>query len=291
MTDMQTTPLAQPEGPDAVPGRDARIDDLLLAGLDHYFTGRFQDAVDVWGRVLFLDRSHARARAYIDRARGAMAERQRKSEELGEEGVAALQRGDAGIARQLLSSAVEQGDSPETARAYLDRLERVSWERAEQARASRARKLETSRHAMTARSLLSSANRPIRALPIIGVALLVVAVILFATAKDPLKPFVDLRLVPPAATGAASRAVDPLPAPREAELALSRARAMFAAGQLRPALSALDGVLGADPLSAEADRLRLSIQRILLGMPQPGANAGAVTSQAPPTPAATGRRQ
>ena len=53
----------------------------------HYFRGRFERAIDVWTRVLFLDRSHARARAYIDRARAAVAERVRESEALLHAGV------------------------------------------------------------------------------------------------------------------------------------------------------------------------------------------------------------
>ena len=44
--------------------RDAKIEQLLLAGLDHYFSGRYEQAIDVWTRTLFFDRSHARARAY-----------------------------------------------------------------------------------------------------------------------------------------------------------------------------------------------------------------------------------
>ena len=55
---------------------------------------RYELAINVWTRALFLDRSHARARAYIDRARSALAERQRESEELLQNGVAAFQRGD-----------------------------------------------------------------------------------------------------------------------------------------------------------------------------------------------------
>ncbi len=62
--------------------RDARVEDLLLTGLDHYFAGQHELAISVWTRVLFLDRGHARARAYIDRARSAIAERQREGEEL-----------------------------------------------------------------------------------------------------------------------------------------------------------------------------------------------------------------
>ena len=68
--------------PAHVPDRDAKIEQLLLAGLDHYFGARYDQAIAVWSRALFLDRNHARARAYIDRARNALAERQRESEEL-----------------------------------------------------------------------------------------------------------------------------------------------------------------------------------------------------------------
>src|SRR5437762_11835793 len=62
--------------------RDAKIEQLLLLGLDHYFAGQYDQAVNVWTRALFFDRGHARARAYIERARSALAERQRQSEEL-----------------------------------------------------------------------------------------------------------------------------------------------------------------------------------------------------------------
>src|SRR5438552_4498344 len=89
--------------------RDAKIEQLLLAGLDHYFAAQYDHAISVWTRVLFLDRSHARARAYIDRARSALAERQRESEELLQSGLAALQRGDATEARRLVQAAIAGG--------------------------------------------------------------------------------------------------------------------------------------------------------------------------------------
>lgn len=60
--------------------RDTRVEQLLLAGLDRYFAGELERAIQVWSRVFFLDRGHARARAYIERARGALAERQREAE-------------------------------------------------------------------------------------------------------------------------------------------------------------------------------------------------------------------
>ena len=82
--------------------RDARIEELLLTGLDHYFGGRHELAINVWTRVLFLDRGHAKARAYIERARGAIAERQREADELFHSGADALRRGDRAAASEVL---------------------------------------------------------------------------------------------------------------------------------------------------------------------------------------------
>src|SRR5215813_6206576 len=105
--------------------RDAKIEQLLLLGLDHYFAARYELAINVWTRALFLDRSHARARAYIERARSALAERQRESEELLQTGVAAFNRGEPDEARRLLQAAIEAGAPAEEALAVLERLNRL----------------------------------------------------------------------------------------------------------------------------------------------------------------------
>src|ERR1700760_425727 len=105
------------------PDRDAKIEQLLLVGLDHYFAARYELAINVWTRALFLDRSHARARAYIERARSALAERQREGDELLQNGVAAFQRGDAHEARRLLKQAIGTGAPTEDALAILNRLD------------------------------------------------------------------------------------------------------------------------------------------------------------------------
>src|SRR5207344_3003364 len=93
------TDSSRPDGSRAIdaaadPDRDAKIEQLLLSGLDHYFSAHYDQAINVWTRALFFDRSHPRARAYIERARSALAERQRESEELLHKGVAALDRGE-----------------------------------------------------------------------------------------------------------------------------------------------------------------------------------------------------
>src|SRR3954466_6191956 len=105
--------------------RDAKIEQLLLVGLDHYFAARYELAINVWTRALFLDRSHARARAYIDRARSALAERQRESEELLQNGVAAFHRGESAEARRLLHAAIDGGAPSEEALAVLERMDRL----------------------------------------------------------------------------------------------------------------------------------------------------------------------
>src|SRR5258707_9763916 len=111
---------------DAAPeaDRDAKIEQLLLAGLDHYFAAQYEQAINVWTRALFFDRSHARARAYVERARSALAERQRESEELLQTGVAAFHRGEGDEARRLLQAAIDGGAPSEEALAVLDRLNR-----------------------------------------------------------------------------------------------------------------------------------------------------------------------
>src|SRR4030095_14082434 len=112
------------EGPVST-DRDAKIEHLLLVGLDHYFAAQYEQAIHVWTRALFLDRSHPRARAYIERARSALAERQRESEELLQNGVAAFHRGEGDEARRLLQAAIDRGAAPGEALAGLAPLNPV----------------------------------------------------------------------------------------------------------------------------------------------------------------------
>jgi hypothetical protein len=257
--------------------RDAKIDELLLAGLAQYFGGRFQEAINVWGRVLFLDRGHQRARAYIERARGALAERQRTTEELVQEGVAALGRGDSPAARRLLATAVATGEPHDLAHTYLDRLDRLSPPPGDHEARPRADADAGVQH-KAGRGLRAATARPVRALPIIGAAILVGVVILFAASRDLLRPLVarDWRQAPPAG---AAVIPDPLPLPRPSEIALGRARDLRRSGHLKAALAALDGVSEADPLGPEATRLRAELQRDLLE--SSGAAAG-LSGEPPP---------
>src|SRR5215203_1373407 len=135
MSDPLRTDTSRALEPGSEAERDARaeaqktearkIEELLLAGLDHYFASRYEQAINVWTRALFFDRGHARARAYIERARSALAERKRESEELLQNGLAAFGRGDADTARRLLQTAIDRGAPSDEALAVLGRLDRL----------------------------------------------------------------------------------------------------------------------------------------------------------------------
>src|SRR5437773_6384439 len=146
--------------------RDAKIEQLLLLGLDHYFAGQYDQAVNVWTRALFFDRGHARARAYIERARSALAERQRQSEELLQTGLAAFHRGDADEARRLLQAAIDAGAPPEDALAFLERLNRLDSVRVKPSRSLRGHR------SFSLRGERAVTERPVRWM--IGAASLVV---------------------------------------------------------------------------------------------------------------------
>jgi hypothetical protein len=248
------------------PDRDAKIEQLLLTGLDHYFAAQHEQAINVWTRALFLDRSHARARAYIERARSALAERQRESEELLQTGVAAFNRGDAGEARRLLQAAMTQGAPSDEALAVLDRLNRLEQGSAAPRPAMPARQ--------DARGQASPQRRGSESSPMIGVALLfALAVIMVGAAaflvvsSTPLEWRSLFTLQPPPlAPGLASGSDTGLPVPRRGEMALARARSFAAGGHLRDALASLDLVRPTDPQKEDADRLRSDIQRQLMAL-------------------------
>jgi len=241
--------------------KDARVEGLLLGGLDYYFTGQYELAISVWTRVLFLDRGHARAKAYIDRARGAIAERQREGEELLHTGVAAFDRGDARTARRLLSSAVERGAASEEAQALLERLDRL-----EQAT---VRPLPASAPTPLIETLPAA---PLRAPDTAGSSRIVwVAVGVFAgLAAAGVVAWIAVARptwLPVTATSPPQQAAqvsDPLPVPTPSEVWLSRARRLFEDGRLRDALRALAAISASDTRRAEADELKAAIQRKLL---------------------------
>ena len=244
--------------------RDVKIEQLLLAGLDHYFAAQYDYAISVWTRVLFLDRNHARARAYIERGRSALAERQRESEELLHNGVAAFQRGDGREARRLVQAAIDGGAPTDEALAVLDRLNRLGTSPAADppAPSRRAR-----REAVPSAAKLPAPWSAL-AISLMFVLALAAAGAYSAFVWGPLDwpaPF-PLQSAPARAAGTALVREPGVAPPRRGELTLTRARSLAADGHLRDALTTLDLVRPTDPQKAEADRLRGEIQRQLIAL-------------------------
>jgi tetratricopeptide (TPR) repeat protein len=280
MSDAHRGDTAHAHEPAVDADRDAKIEHLLLVGLDHYFAAQYDQAINVWTRALFLDRSHPRARAYIERARSAVAERQRQSEELLQTGVAAFQRGEGGEARRLLRAALDGGAPPDEALALLERLDRLEMPAAAAVAAPSAQ----------AREADTPPPKPRRSRSI-AITLLIVAGALAAggyavqsrrdLARRSWRALQMLKSlqpqdVPQPNAGAPVVPEQSLALPRRGEMALARAQSLAATGHLSDALAVLDQVRPTDPQKVHADRLRADIQRQLLALipAEPPAGAG-----------------
>ena len=252
-----------PDGPLSEADRAARIEELLLSGLDQYFGGHYEQAINIWTRVSFLERGHGRARAYIERARDALAEKQRECDELLHSGVAAYQDGNLDKARELLTRAVETGGPNETALVFLQKVNRARTAsdppRPEKASVWRRREV---RGAETATSRGGWALTMLAAMVVSGV------IVLGALAVR--SWIVELPLDAPSVKAAG----EPLPVVRGAEMRIAHARELYARGRPHDALRTLREVDIADPLRSDAERLTADIQRGLLGLAPPESSVG-----------------
>lgn len=246
--------------------REARIEELLVLGLDHYFNEQYELAINVWTRVLFIDRGHARARAYIERARSALAERQRKGDELLHTGEAAFGRGDADAARALITSAVEHGASRDEALALLARIERLEAASLQTSAALARQQRPLTTEEVTATTVRRSRLKWVAAGLVAGL-LLGAAVVAALVQRDVIAWPLSLRRE----AVAPSPLTTALPVPSVAELSVSRAVALHQRGRRQEALTVLDTVPYGDPMRGRADELKATIQRELLA----GRGAGA----------------
>jgi tetratricopeptide (TPR) repeat protein len=263
--------MADPRRLESVPPaelaeRESQVDALLIEGLDKYFNGRYEEAIHLWTRVLFLDRSHARARAYIDRARTAVAERQRRAEEMLHASHLLLEQGRTEAARELLVEAVAQTGDDDHAAALRVRLERVE-------RLHAASRIGPMPSATTAEAV-PGWMWPRRSRTALGAAAVLVAGLLLVigvTSTD-VQDWVGLRsdreqLL---ATTTALK----LTVLSSAEVAMIRAQTLYNRGRLAEALQVLDRVGPESPERPAADELRVQIQQILLASSRDLSGAG-----------------
>ncbi|MEO8484348.1 MAG: hypothetical protein ABI634_19225 [Acidobacteriota bacterium] len=244
----------QVAGPEA---RDSRAEALLVEGLDRYFQGRYDDAIHLWTRVLFLDRTHARARAYIDRARTALAERQRRADEMLHTTDDLVARGEVAEARRQLTQAVAMAGEDERVaalRTRLDRLERatVGVGRAGARPAAVVDVLPVGRW-----------KRRVAAVAALLAAGAVGGLLVMLVMSPALHEWLRARSGTPLAVPAAAQL--PLPVLSPGDVAMVRARTLYARGRLAEALAALDRIDANGSSRADADQLRTEIQTLLLG--------------------------
>jgi hypothetical protein len=275
--------------------RAALIEQLLLAGLDQYFAGEYEQAIHVWTRVFFLDRGHARARAYIERARGALGERQREAEAQGLDdtiaiGPATSAATSAAVASRVVAVSSRAMGESATARALVPR------------RLSRRDLLLGSSDVLIedgieldgdfrGESKEARAEAPGGTRLRTHVVLVTLAVVLLCGAAylvvDRDRVATWWRMSADTGTHAPVVMAEPLSVPRASEQALARAHTMFERGRLHEALQALTPIRLDDPLRRDADLLLAEIERALLesagvSLPPP------ITPPAPATAAGFG---
>jgi hypothetical protein len=260
-------PLPSGPRPTSAPGaagEDARIEQLLVTGLDHYFAGEFDTAIAVWTRVLFLDRTHDRARAYIERARSAQAEQQRSTEALVHQGLHAFDRGEVEEARAILRDALARGASGDMALGVLHRIDRLGV--VPLAPARQPVSAAADRRARVASRARLEPVEPRWSSP----GTLVLAVVVLIAAIWSVRMATRADLATPVGSSGVARTVEPAPAalpmPAPTDVYLTRAQRFFESGRLYDALAALERVPLGDARRSDADRLRAQIQRELLNL-------------------------
>lgn len=250
---LRTQPNAEREAQGPVDPA-AQIERLLLAGLDLYFAGQYQEAINIWTRVVFLERGHGRARAYIERARMAIAEQHRESDELFHQGRAAYEHGRLEDARVLLTKAVERGAPSDDALSLLQQLNRFAPVAAGQHDHATAIGPAGGTRTISEPARFSRATFALAGVAVIsGLALLAAPLVSWFGNGPTVEP-----------RPAATTTLEPLPVVRTGEVALERARTFYAGGHLADALRTLDRIDVGDPARADAEKLKGDIQRDLL---------------------------
>ncbi len=270
-----------PPGRDAAsldsPQTAAKIRDLLRRGQELAEAGRYHPAIHVWTRILFLDRGNGVARECIERAKRAVAEREREFDAKVQEASRLLESGDRHGARQLVASVLDRDRRHPEARSLWEKLlileHRGSREEMGPGSISLGGRVFAGNRGRARASATRRSGRvvqPVRVSPVKMAAFLFCALCLFGAGALYLYLNWDflIREGPFASSrDAGPGAIDPIqipPLPFPAELHYYSGHRLFTKGRYREALAELGRVDRQSPAFEAARSLTLRIEERLL---------------------------
>jgi tetratricopeptide (TPR) repeat protein len=121
--DTSSIDVADQESPSSTVQSSSKIEELLRQGEELLRAGRYQQAIHVWTRILFLDRGNPTARDAIDTAKRALAERQRKLDVMVLDAAGELPDGDRRRARRILARVLAADPRHTEGRSLWEKLE------------------------------------------------------------------------------------------------------------------------------------------------------------------------
>lgn len=278
-----TTVTAEDRGPDTEVRQAPRtIGGLLEQGRSLFRRGRLQQAIHVWTRILFLDRNNRAARLAIEKAKSAIAERQREMDALVLDANRLAGAGDRRGAQKRLARVLALDPRHVEARSLWEKLE-------EQARRGEARSgsltlagkpaEEDASHSLRPRVTAPPSVKTESASPLKMAAFLFSALCLFGAGAVYVHLNWDFLVSDgrPAESGNAELRQPDLGAlaglPPLSELHFFNGARLYTKGMYREALSELASVDPADPNFEEARSLILRIEgRLLRGVVLAGAS-------------------
>ncbi|HPR64287.1 MAG TPA: hypothetical protein PK014_08695 [Thermoanaerobaculia bacterium] len=146
--------LPEPEPPSAPPPREAtpaadssfdfsfdsseepsddRIKALIDEGDNHFHAAKFQEAIDVWSRIYLIDMNSTAANERIEKAKEAMAESERKIEEIYTIAVSLFDQNKVEEAKAKFEEVLQHQPQHLQARSYLQRIQAAAAPKVEEA--------------------------------------------------------------------------------------------------------------------------------------------------------------
>ncbi|MBI2840987.1 MAG: hypothetical protein HYX75_21930 [Acidobacteria bacterium] len=104
------------------PDVEETIDRLMREGQAHYDEGQFQDAANIWSRILVIDETHQQGQEVVARARRAVEEQQREIDEMLHRARDLHSRGLAEEALDLLDSVLKQSPAQPEAQTLSEQI-------------------------------------------------------------------------------------------------------------------------------------------------------------------------